>query len=169
MRGNHRATIRAFAVALVDIAGVVPVGVVPREGAKVSRLSQLHPRSRHSLHRVSRIVLASNRRKAVDDGRGVMDERPSSRRADERRRQLTHQNRGRLEVDALVLKGHEERPQRIVDVDGARALGERCVVLDHLAHSFVHLAPVRMHIDQWWPAWRCLREVVPRHLVDAHL
>ena len=98
-----------------------------------------------------------------------MDERPAEGRTDERRRQLTHQDRGRLEMDALVLKGHEERPERIVDVDGVRTLGERCVVLDHLAHYFVHLATVRMYIDQWRPAGRRLREVVPRHLVDAHL
>ena len=154
--------------------GLGPVLVVPPKRRKSSRLAQSRGAAvRVGHHRVGRVVYPLPRVLARLGGAaaGPLGARvgspPVGGRCHQPQRQLPHQHRGRLQVDALVLEGHEQGPGGVGRAGGGGV--QPRLAGDEAGHQGVYLATVRRHLGNGGPVHVVLAQIVPGHFVDARL
>eukprot|EP00053_Salpingoeca_punica_P014273 m.129645 g.129645 ORF g.129645 m.129645 type:complete len:675 (-) comp16411_c0_seq1:409-2433(-) len=124
----------------LDLHGLLAVLVVPAEGREGARLAELHAGRGHADKLVLREVDAARRRQgAAALGRGVVLGHVL-RPPHQPRGQLADQHAARLNVDALVLRAEQHRPERAVLQLRPRLKGR--VVLNHVDNHVVDLLAV---------------------------
>ena len=144
------------------------VFVIPTVGGPIDRLAQGHGLGGHGKGSVVGKVPARLRRE--NRGRTCrrwMQGRPGGGPLHLLQRQFMDQHRRGFQMDALMLKAHEQRPQRLILGDRRMTSGQSGMGFDHAAHGAIDLLAVGMHRANLRPEHLVLGHVVPAHFIDA--